>query len=72
MHYTWVVVVIAVGVMIQTTEGNDVVVIGAGLAGLTAARELQRLGHNVYVYEARSRPGGRIWTDRTTVNNAIG
>jgi monoamine oxidase len=37
-------------------------VIGAGLAGLAAARELQRQGHEVLVLEARDRIGGRIWT----------
>ena len=39
-----------------------VVVIGAGLAGLAAARELHRQGHEVVVVEARDRIGGRIWT----------
>lgn len=39
-----------------------VVVIGAGLAGLAASRELMRAGHQVVVLEARDRIGGRIWT----------
>jgi monoamine oxidase len=39
-------------------------VVGAGLAGLAAARELQARGHEVVVLEGRERTGGRIWTSR--------
>lgn len=39
-----------------------IVVIGAGVAGLSAARALRRRGHDVLVLEARSRIGGRILT----------
>jgi monoamine oxidase len=40
----------------------DVVVVGAGFAGLSAARELVRLGYDVVVVEGRDRVGGRSYT----------
>lgn len=40
----------------------DVVVVGAGFAGLAAARELTRQGHDVVVFEGRDRVGGRAFT----------
>jgi len=48
----------------QARADTDVVVIGAGFAGLIAARELGRAGLGVLVLEARDRVGGRTWTDR--------
>lgn len=43
----------------------DVIVIGGGIAGLVAARELRLAGLQCTVLEARPRIGGRIWTRRT-------
>ena len=42
----------------------DVIVIGAGLSGLVAARELETGGRSVLVLEARDRIGGRVWLQR--------
>jgi monoamine oxidase len=41
-----------------------VIIVGAGLAGLTAAWELDQAGHEVVVIEAQRRPGGRVLTLR--------
>ena len=45
------------------SDSYDVIVVGAGFAGLTAARELAHRGSSVLVLEARDRVGGRTWTD---------
>ena len=42
----------------------DVCVVGAGYAGLTAARRLTQAARSVVVLEARDRVGGRIWTQQ--------
>lgn len=45
-----------------------IIVIGAGPAGLIAARHLKRQGFSVTVLEARSRIGGRVYTDRSSLS----
>src|SRR5215471_21172891 len=43
----------------RAPHGTKVVILGAGLAGLSAAYELQKLGYETEVLEARTRIGGR-------------
>jgi monoamine oxidase len=45
-------------------KGVRIAIIGAGLAGLAAARELAQQGGEVHLFEARDRIGGRVWTLR--------
>jgi monoamine oxidase len=45
-------------------SGRSVVILGAGIAGLVSAFELQQAGYKVTVLEARERIGGRSWTIR--------
>ena len=44
--------------------GVKVIILGAGIAGMTTAYELGKLGYNCQVLEARERPGGRAHTIR--------
>src|SRR5262249_49151478 len=45
-------------------KGASVVILGAGLAGMTAAIELERAGYKISVLEYNLRPGGGNWTIR--------
>ena len=48
------------------TTNTDVIVIGAGAAGLAATDAVMRAGHSVVCIEAMDRIGGRVFTDTTT------
>ncbi|XWS14499.1 hypothetical protein CRYUN_Cryun35bG0014800 [Craigia yunnanensis] len=47
---------------------KKIIVVGAGPAGLTAARHLERQGFSVVVLEARNRIGGRVYTDCSSLS----
>lgn len=49
----------------------DLLIIGAGTAGLMAAHAVRAHGFPVTLLEARARIGGRVWTDRT-ISGAAG
>jgi monoamine oxidase len=50
---------------------RTVIVVGAGLAGLSAAYELMQLGHDVTVLEAQTRAGGRAYTLRSPFSDGL-
>ncbi|WPF86992.1 FAD-dependent oxidoreductase [Cyanobacterium aponinum AL20118] len=51
---------------LKTTKKNKekIIIIGAGIAGLTAGKTLQNQGFEVILLEARNRIGGRLWTSK--------
>ena len=54
-----------------TRPPRKVIVLGAGLAGLTAGYELAHAGHDVTILEARERPGGRVLTIREPFSDGL-
>ncbi|WP_336644969.1 flavin monoamine oxidase family protein [Microbacterium sp. USHLN186] len=53
----------ALALMSSTTENERIAVVGAGVAGVIAGRMLADAGHEVTIFEARERIGGRIHSD---------
>jgi monoamine oxidase len=45
-------------------HGSRVLILGAGMAGMTAGYRLRKAGYDCVILEARDRPGGRVWTLR--------
>ncbi len=65
-HFLQILGLSALGVALPQRAGRvaeSVLVVGAGMAGISAARALQAEGFRVTVLEGRDRLGGRIWTD---------
>ncbi|MGH9971826.1 MAG: flavin monoamine oxidase family protein [Pyrinomonadaceae bacterium] len=52
-------------------RARKVLIIGAGLAGLSAAYELTQAGHDVTVLEGQTRPGGRVYTLRAPFSDGL-
>jgi len=50
---------------VNTRRAGNIIVVGAGIAGLAAARELVDKNFDVTILESRARAGGRIWTDHS-------
>src|SRR2546430_2348985 len=54
-----------------TVAPRKILIIGAGMAGLSAGYELTQLGHDVTILEARTRPGGRVHTLREPFSDGL-
>ena len=61
----------AVRAVILSGPAKKVLILGAGMAGLVAGFELSKLGHDVTILEARTRPGGRVHTLREPFSDGL-
>ena len=68
LFFIWLLTIISIGT--KETDA-DVIVIGAGMSGLSTARALTDAGKKVIVVEGRDRIGGRLWTDYDSMSIPI-
>ena len=61
----------AVRAVVLSGPAKKVLILGAGMAGLVAGHELSKLGHDVAILEARTRPGGRVYTLREPFSDGL-
>ena len=61
----------AVRAITVSGPAKKVLILGAGMAGLVAGYELSKLGHEVNILEARTRPGGRVHTLREPFSDGL-
>ncbi|HET6976859.1 MAG TPA: FAD-dependent oxidoreductase [Pyrinomonadaceae bacterium] len=61
----------AVRNVVVSGPAKKVLILGAGMAGLVAAYELSKAGHDVTILEARTRPGGRVHTLREPFSDGL-
>jgi monoamine oxidase len=57
--------------VVLSGPAKKVLILGAGMAGLVAGHELSKLGHDVTILEARTRPGGRVHTLREPFSDGL-
>ncbi len=57
--------------MSKVSLDADVIIVGAGLSGMTAAKELHEEGLKVLLFDGKDRVGGRTWSDSQFENGAL-
>jgi len=55
----------------SANPSKRILILGAGMSGLAAGLRLKELGHDVVILEARSRPGGRVYTVREPFSDGL-
>ena len=63
--------VLRVPLITASVAPKKIIIIGAGMAGLSAGYELTQAGHDVTILEARNRPGGRVQTLREPFSDGL-